>query len=78
MTSRAKRPNEIEERPETSSEKKSKVRKLSTTNFIASMRARISEAKAEPIGPYHRKRGKVIFFQLVFNILLLFFHTSFK
>jgi len=59
MTSRAKRPNEIEEGAEISSEKKSKVRKLSSTgDFIVSLRARFSEAKAEPIGSYRRKRSK--------------------
>ena len=69
MTSRSKRQNEIEEEAEKSSEKKSKVRKLSSTrDFIVSMRARFSEAKAEPIGPYRRKKGKWFFSTSLYNL----------
>ncbi|GES82746.1 ribonuclease H70 [Rhizophagus clarus] len=63
MNGRTKRPNEIEEKAETNNEKKSKVRKISTTlEFISSTRARLSEVssevKSEPFGPYHRKKTK--------------------
>jgi hypothetical protein len=64
MKGRTKRPNEIEEKVETNNEKKSKVRKISTTiNFIASTRARLSEVSSEVKSePIHRKKSRYCLF----------------